>query len=153
MFEGWYLSSMLWCVQSSWLLTSALRKWKPLNCAQHRADGILQARILEWVAYPFSRGSSPPTGWTGASCRFFTNWAMPEAPALRARYYHSSHFINEEGQVKGLPAEPEGLITHPVSLGWQVPERDLNPSLSNSKAHVLYHCSDPLLWRRYPIFV
>ena len=22
--------------------------------------GILQARILEWVAFPFSRGSSPP---------------------------------------------------------------------------------------------
>ena len=24
--------------------------------------GILQARILEWVAIPFSRGSSPPRG-------------------------------------------------------------------------------------------
>ena len=26
--------------------------------------GILQARILEWVAMPFSRGSSRPRGWT-----------------------------------------------------------------------------------------
>ena len=26
---------------------------------------ILQARILEWVAYPFSRGSSWPRNWTG----------------------------------------------------------------------------------------
>ena len=26
--------------------------------------GILQARILEWVAIPFSRGSSQARGWT-----------------------------------------------------------------------------------------
>ena len=44
--------------------------------------GILQARILEWVAYPFSRGSSQPRNWTGVSCiigRFFTNWAPRDA--------------------------------------------------------------------------
>ena len=32
-------------------------------------------RILEWVACPFSRGSSPPRNWTRISCmadRFFT---------------------------------------------------------------------------------
>ena len=35
--------------------------------------------ILEWVAYPFSSGSSQPRDRTGVSCiagRFFTNWAM-----------------------------------------------------------------------------
>ena len=38
-------------------------------------------RILEWVAYPFSSGSSQPRNWTGVSYiagRFFTNWAMRE---------------------------------------------------------------------------
>ena len=30
--------------------------------------GILQARILEWVTIPFSRGSSPPRGQTQVSC-------------------------------------------------------------------------------------
>ena len=30
--------------------------------------GILQARILEWVATSFSRGSSGPRGWTHVSC-------------------------------------------------------------------------------------
>ena len=37
--------------------------------------GILQARILEWVAFPFSRGSSKPRDQTHVSCtagRFFT---------------------------------------------------------------------------------
>ena len=40
--------------------------------------GILQTRILEWVAIPFSRGSSQSSDWTWVSCiasRFFTVWA------------------------------------------------------------------------------
>ena len=43
---------------------------------------ILQARILEWAAIPFSRGSSPPRDWTGIYCiagRFFIIWATREA--------------------------------------------------------------------------
>ena len=38
-------------------------------------------RILEWVAYPFSRGYSQPRNQTGVSCivgRFFTSWATLE---------------------------------------------------------------------------
>ena len=38
-------------------------------------------RVLEWVAYPFSRGSSWPRNRTGVCCipgGFFTNWAMRE---------------------------------------------------------------------------
>ena len=31
--------------------------------------GILQARVLEWVAIPFSRGPSPPRDGTQISCR------------------------------------------------------------------------------------
>ena len=41
-----------------------------------------EARILEWVTYPFSRGSSQPRNRTGVSCitrGFFTNWAIREA--------------------------------------------------------------------------
>ena len=41
-------------------------------------------RILEWIAYPFSSGSSRPRNWTGVSCiagEFFTNWAIREALA------------------------------------------------------------------------
>ena len=38
--------------------------------------GILQARILEWVAFPFSMGSSQPSDQSQVSCiagRFFTS--------------------------------------------------------------------------------
>ena len=36
---------------------SCLTLLDPMNYTFH---GILQARILEWIAVPFSRGSSPP---------------------------------------------------------------------------------------------
>ena len=45
----------------------------PINYTVH---GMLQARILEWVAFPFSRGSSQPRDRTQVSCiagRFFTS--------------------------------------------------------------------------------
>ena len=45
----------------------------------YTVHGILQARILECVAFPFSRGSSWLRNQTGVSCmagRFFTNWAI-----------------------------------------------------------------------------
>ena len=37
----------------------------PKNCSPPGSSvhGILQARILEWVAISFSRGSSPRQGW------------------------------------------------------------------------------------------
>ena len=45
----------------------------PMDYAIH---GILQARILEWVACPFSRGSSQSRNQNRVSCiagRFFTS--------------------------------------------------------------------------------
>jgi len=44
--------------------------------------GIPQARILEWVAIPFSRGPSQPRDQTQVSCmvgRFLILWATKEA--------------------------------------------------------------------------
>ena len=45
--------------------------------------GILQARILEWVPIPFSRGSSQPRNETQVphiAGRFFTIWATRKVP-------------------------------------------------------------------------
>ena len=47
-----------------------------LRSIDYTVHGILQARILEWVAFPFSRGSSQPGDRTQVSCiagRFFTS--------------------------------------------------------------------------------
>ena len=58
---------------------SCLTFCDPMDYTIH---GILQARILEWVAFPFSRGSSQPRDGTQASRTaggFFTSWAPREA--------------------------------------------------------------------------
>ena len=69
--------------------------------------GILQARLLEWLAYPFSRGSSQPRNWTRGSYiagRFFTRWATRGAH-LRA------HICLLEGMVV-LEKTPESPLDH-----------------------------------------
>ena len=52
-----------------------------LTLRPHTVHGILQASILEWVSFPFSRGSSQTRDWTHVSHiagGFFTNWATRE---------------------------------------------------------------------------
>ena len=74
-------------------------KWSEAKVAQlcltfcgptvHR---ILQARILEWVAIPFSRASSLHRDWTQVSCiagGFFTSWTTRKAhgPFFQSNIY------------------------------------------------------------------
>ena len=62
-----------WVFQLCWHIDSESRSV---------VHGILQARILERVAVPFSRGSSRPVDWTWVSCisgRFFTIWVTRNA--------------------------------------------------------------------------
>ena len=50
-------------------------------------------RMLEWVAYPFSRGSFWPRNQTGVSCTaggFFTNWAIREALGKYKGFFYAS---------------------------------------------------------------
>ena len=56
--------------------------YSPLGSSLH---GILQAKILEWVAISFSRGSSRPRDWTQVSCiagRCSTVWASKYSESL-----------------------------------------------------------------------
>ena len=53
----------------------------PMDYTDH---GILQASILEWVAFPFSRGSSWPSNWTLGSPAL-------QADSLPLKYQGSSH--------------------------------------------------------------
>ena len=58
---------------------SCLTLCDPMDYTVH---GILQARILELVAFPFSRGFSQPRDRTQVSRiagRLFTSWATREA--------------------------------------------------------------------------
>ena len=90
---------------TSQVIREALKtKWKSLSlvgllatlwtvaCQGSSIHGILQARILEWVAIPFFRGSSQPRDRAQVSsiaAGFFTIWATREAqvhiPKLRRK--------------------------------------------------------------------
>ena len=81
-FLRWYMFKccsdwMRMCVLSHSVMSDSLRPmdWSPSGFSVH---GILQARRLEWIANPFSRGSSQPRDRTLVPCvagRFFTIWA------------------------------------------------------------------------------
>ena len=82
---------IIWCIYIQWniamlsLAQSCLILCNPMDCSPPGSSvhGNLQARILEWVAIPFSRGSSQPRDQTQVSHsagRFFTIWATREAP-------------------------------------------------------------------------
>ena len=71
--------------------------------------GILRARILEWVAISFSRGSSWPWDRTQVSCtagRFFTKWATislsHEYSGLVFFRIDWFHLLVDQGTLKSL---------------------------------------------------
>ena len=62
---------------------SCLTLCNPMDCSLPGSSihGIFQARILEWVAISFFRGSSRPRDWTRVACivgRRFTIWTARE---------------------------------------------------------------------------
>ena len=63
-----------------WRSLSRVQLLQPIDYTVH---GILQARILEWVAFPFCRGSSHPgidrTQVSHTTGGFFASWATMEA--------------------------------------------------------------------------
>ena len=76
---------------SPWLLLevaqSCLTLCNPTDCSLpgFSIHGIFQASVLEWVATPFSWGSSQPRDQTRVSCivgRRFTLWATREAQVV-----------------------------------------------------------------------
>ena len=68
----WYIYTMEYSVQFSSVAQSCLTLCDPMD---YTVRGILQAGILEWIAFPVSRGSSQPRDRTQVSCiagGFFT---------------------------------------------------------------------------------
>ena len=81
------LTRYLEYLQCALVAQSCLTFCNPMGCSPPGSSvhGILQARVLEWVAMPFSRGSSWPRDRTQVFClagNFFTVWATREAHSL-----------------------------------------------------------------------
>ena len=73
---------------------SCLALSDPMDCSPPGSSvrGILQARILERVATPFSKGSPRPRDQIRMSCiadRFFTVWAIREALLFKTNLNYS----------------------------------------------------------------
>ena len=70
----------------------------PMDYTVHE---ILQATLLEWVAFPFSRGSSQPTDWTQVSLiagGFFTSWTTGKSKntGVGSLYLLQGIFLTQE---------------------------------------------------------
>ena len=63
------------------------------DLVDYTVHGILQARILEWITFPFSRGSSKPRDWT-------------RLPLCRRVLYQLSHQFSS---VTSCSLQPHGL--------------------------------------------
>ena len=125
----------------------------PMNCSPQDSTvcGILQARILEWVAIPFSRGSSQPRDQTWSSCiagGFFTT----EPPA--SRHTISSFSMHGPGSTHdfALLPTPAAIFFPPLlSLELQThPTAQMKPSSSRSSLFTLSSGSPSGLRARAP---
>ena len=135
--------------------------------------GILSARILEWVAFPFSRVSSQPRDWTQVSRivgGFFNQLSHKRNPIILewVAYPFSSRSPNPEIepgspglQVDSLPTEPQGkadltlkclkfyyvsLATFPGQLSHSSPFVCISWAFYN---RLLQTCSSSLLTHQY----
>ena len=117
----YYLLTFTYVYAQSCLILSIPKDCSPPGSS---VDGFLQARILEWVAMPFSRGSSQPRDQTQISHvagGFLTVWATRQAQ----EHWNEQHISSavelpdpeiELGspalQVDSLPAELSGKPFH-----------------------------------------
>ena len=101
--------------------------------------------ILEWVAYPFSRGSSQPRNWTGVSCiagRFFTNWAITEVQEEKEGDLESEHRVSQTAwlnlsELRFHLCQKKAACRVGVKMCI-----DVNPRISlQSSRHCSCHCS------------
>jgi len=87
------IASIFYCV---WVLTQFshvqlfVTPWT-VACQAPLSMGILQARILEWVAMSSSRGSFQPRGQTQVSC--IGRWILPTEPPWKPIFYCTFYLI------------------------------------------------------------
>ena len=106
---NWYvLNNDGWIISLPWLSTLHI------FLASSSVHGILQARILEWVAIPFFKRSSQPRDQMWVSCiagGFFTIWALREA----------CRFLRWLVNMNRIPSSKIWPVCLPASRVWECP--------------------------------
>ena len=110
----------------------------PLDCSPpgFSVQGIVEARVLEWVAISFSRGSSQPKDWNSISCtgrQILYHWATGEA------VYHYPHLLMETQNIQ--PALGESVPV--LRLGPQCPSVSVLPAAKGTAWSNLIHHPSP----------
>ena len=108
--------------------------WQILYQMSHKGS----PRILEWVAYPFSRGCSWPRNRTRVSCLaggFFTNWTIREAL--------SSPWSSSNAEIQGGLHRRIG-----VRLERSEPNGQKDTILTMSPLPAFLHWKRPWCWQR-----
>ena len=113
-------------------LQSCLTLCNPMDCSPPGSSvhGTLQARILEWIAMPSSRGCSQPKDQTQVSLHL-PHWqvssvplAAPEKTSLVAQMIKNAMW---ETWVLSLGWEDpleEGMATHSSTPAWRIPRTE-----------------------------
>ena len=123
----WQTYRSNWLNNNNWKVKVLATQLCPILCnpMDYRLPGsdihgILQARVLERVAIPFSSRMSQPRDWTQVSCisgRFFAIWATREAQIVSNKWRNAILSIQ-----MGIP--------HPgISHVWQVLGKEVRSSL------------------------
>ena len=110
---------LYWCegeVAQSCPTLCDLVDWSLLGSSVH-VSGLLQARILEWVAISFSRGSSWPRHRNGVSSiadRCFTLWATREAQYSTdvVRFKISTPEIGDGKRIRKVVVQYHSMFFH-----------------------------------------
>ena len=84
--KHFHAGALFWMIPCVCCVLSCLcqvRLYNPMDCSPPGSSlhGILQARILEWVAMPSSRGSSQPRDWNFISWRLL-HWQAGSSPLV-----------------------------------------------------------------------
>ena len=87
----------------------------PMDCGRQHSSvhGIFQARVLEWVAISFSRGSSQPRGQTWVSRivgRRFTIWATREVHNIAITQVYAPTSNAEKAEVEQFYEDLQDLL-------------------------------------------
>ena len=112
----------------------------------YTVHGILQARILEWVAFSFSRESSQPRDRTQVSSiagRFFTSWATSEA-----QEYWSGKPLSSPADLPDPEIKPESPVLQADSLATEISGKPISPlsctvASDSLQPHGLQHAKLP----------
>ena len=114
---------------------SCLTLCDPMDCSPPGSSvhGVFQARILEWGAISFSRGSSQPRDQTWVSYmagRFFIIWATGEAPTItktrKLMLFTKYNTVN---------SSTDGLEVPQLPHFWSVSVPESNPGSTHFISH------------------